>query len=61
VIAEIYKNHRYDILRQRLVPSSEGFESAISSNLGVVDSKGLDLSADYKAKLRQRCLGIIQG
>jgi TonB-linked SusC/RagA family outer membrane protein len=48
VIAEIYKNHRYDILRQRLVPSSEGFESAISSNLGVVDSKGVDLSADYK-------------
>ena len=48
VIAEFYKNHRYDILRNRLVPSSEGFESTISTNLGVVDSKGMDLSADYK-------------
>ncbi len=48
VIAEFYKNHRYDILRPRLVPSSEGFESVISTNLGVVDSKGMDLSADYK-------------
>ena len=48
VVAEFYKNHRYDILRPRLVPSSEGFESVISTNLGVVDSKGMDLSADYK-------------
>ncbi|HMG08920.1 MAG TPA: SusC/RagA family TonB-linked outer membrane protein, partial [Mucilaginibacter sp.] len=48
IVAEFYKNHRYDILRDRVVPSSEGFESNISSNLGVVDSKGIDLSADYK-------------
>jgi TonB-linked SusC/RagA family outer membrane protein len=48
VIAEFYKNHRYNILRERYVPSSEGFESTISSNLGIADSKGIDLSADYK-------------
>ncbi|SDE47260.1 TonB-linked outer membrane protein, SusC/RagA family [Mucilaginibacter pineti] len=48
IVAEFYKNHRYDILRDRQVPSSEGFESTISTNLGVADSKGMDLSADYK-------------
>ncbi|GAA4307243.1 TonB-dependent receptor [Mucilaginibacter gynuensis] len=48
IIAEIYKNHRYDILRERNIPTSEGLESSVSTNLGVVDSKGLDLSADYK-------------
>lgn len=48
IVTEFYKNHRYDILRDRVVPSSEGFESTISTNLGVADSKGMDLSADYK-------------
>ncbi|RYY35971.1 MAG: TonB-dependent receptor [Sphingobacteriaceae bacterium] len=48
VIAEVYKNHRYDILRNRYIPVSEGLESTVSTNLGVVDSKGIDLSADYK-------------
>jgi TonB-linked SusC/RagA family outer membrane protein len=48
IVAEFYKNHRYDILRERLVPSTEGFEAPVLTNLGVVDSKGIDLSADYK-------------
>lgn len=48
VVAEFYKNHRYDILRERYIPASEGLESSVSTNLGVVDSKGIDLSADYK-------------
>lgn len=47
IIAEVYKNHRYDILRERNIPSSEGLESKVFTNLGIVDSKGLDLSADY--------------
>ncbi|GGH23893.1 TonB-dependent receptor [Sphingobacterium alkalisoli] len=47
IVAEVYKNHRYDILRERYIPSSEGLESAISTNLGIVDSKGMDLSIDY--------------
>lgn len=48
IVAEFYKNHRYDILRERQVPVTEGFEAAVLTNLGVVDSKGIDLSADYK-------------
>lgn len=48
IIAEIYQNHRYDILRKRNIPATEGFEADVLTNLGVVDSKGLDLSLDYK-------------
>ncbi|SEM30405.1 TonB-linked outer membrane protein, SusC/RagA family [bacterium A37T11] len=47
MVAEFYKNHRYNILRERDIPSSEGLESSVSTNLGSVDSKGMDLSADY--------------
>ncbi len=47
IIAEVYRNHRYDILRERYIPSSEGLESSVSTNLGVADSEGIDLSADY--------------
>lgn len=48
IIAEIYKNHRYDILRKRNIPATEGFEADVLTNLGEVDSKGIDLSLDYK-------------
>jgi TonB-linked SusC/RagA family outer membrane protein len=48
ITAEFYKNHRYNILRDRVVPATEGFETSIATNLGQVDSKGIDLSADYK-------------
>lgn len=48
VIAEFYKNHRYDILRERNIPATEGLETKVLTNLGVVDSKGIDLSVDYK-------------
>jgi len=53
VIAEVYKNHRYNILQERAnTPSTMGLESATSANLGVVDSKGTDLSLDYKQTFR---------
>jgi TonB-linked SusC/RagA family outer membrane protein len=49
VIAEIYKQHRYNILQQRsAIPPTMGLETGISANVGEVDSKGLDLSVDYK-------------
>ncbi|AYL93904.1 SusC/RagA family TonB-linked outer membrane protein [Mucilaginibacter celer] len=48
-VAEFYRNNRYDILQQRSnTPTSEGLESPTSANLGKVDSKGVDLSLDYK-------------
>ncbi|TDQ07342.1 SusC/RagA family TonB-linked outer membrane protein [Pedobacter metabolipauper] len=48
IIAEAYKQHRYDILMARAsVPTTMGLESGISANLGSADSRGLDLSADY--------------
>lgn len=52
VIAEFYKNHRYDILRERNIPATEGLEASVLTNLGVVDSKGIDLSVDYKQNFK---------
>jgi len=49
IVAEIYKNHRYNILQARTyIPSTSGQEATIYANLGAADSKGIDLSADYK-------------
>lgn len=49
VVAEVYHQHRYNILQQRSdIPSSMGLEAGISANVGEADSKGLDLSADYR-------------
>lgn len=48
IVAEIYKEHRYNILQARTdIPSSMGLEAPISANVGEVDSKGLDLSFDF--------------
>lgn len=53
VTAELYKQYRYDILMSRTsIPSSVGLEnqglSPISANIGVADSRGLDLNINYK-------------
>lgn len=48
IVAEIYKEHRYNILQQRAnIPSSMGLEAPISANIGEADSRGLDLSIDF--------------
>jgi TonB-linked SusC/RagA family outer membrane protein len=55
LIAEYYRYHRYNILQTRSsIPTTEGLESAISANLGAADSKGLDLSADYKQDIGRK-------
>lgn len=61
VIAEVYKQHRYDILQGRSsVPSSMGLEAVdltgsgrapISANIGTSDSKGLDLEMNYQTRI----------
>ncbi|WDF75516.1 SusC/RagA family TonB-linked outer membrane protein [Mucilaginibacter sp. AW1-7] len=62
IVAEFYKNHRYDILQQRTsIPVSEGLEAPISANLGVVDSKGIDLSMDYKQNFGNSAWASIRG
>jgi TonB-linked SusC/RagA family outer membrane protein len=62
IVAEFYKNHRYDILQQRTsIPVSEGLEAPISANLGVVDSKGIDLSMDYKQSFSNGAWASIRG
>lgn len=61
IIAEVYKNHRYDILRERNIPATEGFEASVSTNLGVVDSKGIDLSADYKQNFSNDIWASVRG
>ncbi|WP_205411376.1 SusC/RagA family TonB-linked outer membrane protein [Mucilaginibacter pineti] len=53
ITAEIYKQHRYDILMPRTsIPTSVGLEnqgsSPIAANIGVAESKGLDFNLNYK-------------
>lgn len=49
VIAEVYKQHRYNILQDRAsIPTTMGLEAGISANVGEVDSRGFDLSVDYR-------------
>lgn len=48
IIAEVYQQHRYNILMERAsIPTSMGLESGVSANLGTADSRGIDFSADY--------------
>lgn len=61
IIAEVYKNHRYDILRKRNIPATEGFEADVLTNLGVVDSKGMDLSLDYKQNFNNGLWTSVRG
>jgi len=61
IVAEIYKNHRYDILRQRFIPSSEGLEASVSTNLGEVDSKGIDLAMDYSKNFSNGMWASVRG
>lgn len=61
IVAEVYKNHRNDILRKRDIPATEGFEADVLTNLGVVDSKGLDLSVDYKQNFNSGLWASVRG
>ena len=47
IIAEGYKQNRYDILMARVANATNGLEAAVSSNIGKAKSQGVDLSADY--------------
>lgn len=54
IIAEVYKQHRYNILMDRAaIPTTMGLESSISANVGSVDSKGLDINVTYNKQLNQ--------
>jgi len=49
IVAEVYENHRYNILQARsYIPATSGLEATMSANLGKAESKGIDLSLDYK-------------
>lgn len=53
IIAEVYKQHRYNILMSRAsIPSSMGLEAPISANIGTANSRGIDLSADYSKSFK---------
>jgi TonB-linked SusC/RagA family outer membrane protein len=52
IVAEFYNYNRYNILQRRTyIPSSSGLEADIYANLGKANSKGIDLSADYKKSI----------
>lgn len=51
ITAEYYNYNRYNILQKRAsIPTTNGLEADIYANLGKANSKGLDLSADYKQR-----------
>jgi TonB-linked SusC/RagA family outer membrane protein len=55
IIAEFYKQFRYDILQARTsVPTTMGLETVVplSANIGTAYSKGIDLHVDYKQNFR---------
>ena len=52
IIAEYYNYNRYNILQRRsYIPTTNGLETDIYANLGKANSKGIDLSADYKRQV----------
>lgn len=47
-IVDVYKQHRSNILMQRVfIPSTMGLTAPINSNVGVAEGKGIDISMDY--------------
>ncbi|MDB5015086.1 MAG: SusC/RagA family TonB-linked outer membrane protein, partial [Daejeonella sp.] len=49
LVAEVYNNLKSDILMDRSsIPATMGLESSIGANLGKAQSRGIDLSLDYK-------------
>jgi TonB-linked SusC/RagA family outer membrane protein len=52
IIAEYYNYNRYNILQKRsYIPTTNGLEADIYANLGKANSKGIDLSVDYKRQV----------
>lgn len=48
IIAEVFREKRYNILMDRLIPSSMGLQgNAPKANLGKASGKGMDISVDY--------------
>jgi TonB-linked SusC/RagA family outer membrane protein len=54
ITAEFYNYNRYNILQQRsYIPTTSGLEAPIYANLGKANSKGIDLSMDYKQNINK--------
>ncbi|GAA4307067.1 TonB-dependent receptor [Mucilaginibacter gynuensis] len=54
VVAEVYKNNKYNILQNRSfssIPSTTGLEAAIAANIGKAESKGIDIQIDGKRQI----------
>lgn len=57
IIAEYYNYNRYNILQKRAyIPTTSGLEADIFANLGKANSRGVDLSMDYKTQLTSNLL-----
>jgi len=57
ITAEFYNYNRYNILQKRsYIPSTSGLEADIYANLGKANSKGIDLSVDYKRNIGKNWL-----
>lgn len=61
VVADFYKQYRYNILMNRAsVPNSMGLEAPISANVGTAYSKGVDLSVDYRQNITSNLWAAIR-
>ncbi|MGV3764707.1 MAG: SusC/RagA family TonB-linked outer membrane protein [Chitinophagaceae bacterium] len=66
ITAEIYKEHRYNILIPRgYIPVTVGIETSagnsLQANLGEMDSKGLDLNLNYKKTFSKNLWASVMG
>lgn len=62
ITAEYYNYNRYNILQKRsYIPTTSGLEADIYANLGKANSKGIDLSADYKRQVGKDLLISARG
>ena len=62
IIAEIYREYRYNILQGRgYIPVTDGLEAQIKANVGTAYSKGLDLHVDYKQTISKNLWASVLG
>lgn len=62
IIADIFKEHRTNILQPRAdIPSSMGLWTTPTANVGKADSEGIDLSVDYNQSFNKDAWMIIRG
>ena len=61
IIAEVYKEKRYNILMERLIPITMGLQSPSKANVGKASGKGIDISVDYSSNFGKNWIITARG